>query len=163
MIEPRNETIDGIEFYFQPLPAFTALKLDKQIISLIAPALGGLDSLDNLSLDTDINLKVITQGIGKALDSFDSEEYEKFILSLLSFTLHIPGDGKNTPQPIDKQKFDQLFTGNLQTVYKLIFAVMKYNKFLPFVLGEGGPGMKKILSLLEKTKKEKVNGKESEK
>lgn len=156
MIEPKNETIDGMKFYFQPLPALMALKLDKKVITLIIPALGGVDKID---LDAKIDLKTITQSIGGALRSLGDEEFEKFVLDLLSTSLYLE-DG-NPQQEITKEKFDLIFMGKLPTVYKLIFAVMKFNKFSPFELLGGGNVMKKILSFTEKTKKEKVNGKGS--
>jgi hypothetical protein len=156
MIENKDETIDGMDFHFQPLPALTALKLDKQIVSLIVPALGGLK---DLSLDTKVDLKLITQGIGEALSGLKDEETEKLVLSLLSYTLYKPSGA--APYTITKEKFNQLFTGILPTVYKLIFAVMKYNKFSPFVLMEGGNAMGTMFTSMAKVGKEKMIGKES--
>ena len=158
MIEPKEETIDGIKFYFNPLPARLALKLDKQVITLITPALGGLKDFD---LKKYIDLKAIVEGIGEALRSLDGDDFIKLVLDLLCKTATCPeGEG---PQLIDGDIFDKVFSGNNKTVYKLMFAVMKYNKFLPFELGLGGSVMKKILSLNEKTKKVTPSGKKLEK
>lgn len=160
MLEPKDEVIDEMKFNFSPLPALVVLKLDKKIISLLAPALGGLDKI---SLDTKIDLKVISQGIGNALASLNDEETERFILNLFSTTTHVPEDGKTQPQVISKEVFDDIFRLKIQTVYKLAFAVMKYNKFSPFGLVAGGNVMNKIRTSLEKTKKEKKNGNKLEK
>lgn len=153
MIEPKDETIDGMLFHFNPLPATMALKLDKEIITLITPALGGVDKLD---LSTNINLKIVTQGIGEALRGLDGDSFIKFVLDLCSATGHTPKGG--VPELISNENFDKVFTGKNKTVYKLIFALMKYNKFLPFELLGGGNVMNIIRSLEEKTKKVKKNG-----
>lgn len=158
MIDPKNITIDDMDFQLQQLPAMTALKLDKKVIALITPALGGVEKI---SLDTKIDFKLITRGIGDALSSLDDEAFEKLILSLLSTTVYVSNDGETPPGIIDKIKFDQIFGGKLKTVYRLVFEVMKYNKFLPFELGVGGLEIKKILSSSEKTGKEKPSGKGS--
>lgn len=162
MLEPKDEVIDSMKFNFSPLSALVALKLNKKIISLLAPALGGLDKI---SLDTKIDLKVISQGIGSALDNLGDEETESFLLNLFSTTTYVSTDGETPPEVISsKEVFNLIFTGiELKTIYKVMFAVMKYNKFFPFGLVAGGNVMNKIFTSLEKTKKEKKNGSKLEK
>ena len=131
MLEAKNIEIDKIQFQLNPLKGFKAIKLDKKVVGLLIPLFKGLKDLDS-----ELDLGKSIDGIGSALDSMKEDEFEKFTIDLLSTTI-ILIDGK-PPMEIDKNVIDTEFQGNTITFYKLLFEVMKYNKFTPFVLASGG-------------------------
>lgn len=156
MIEPITKTIDGMKFNFKPLPAMKAIKLDKKVVTLIMPVLGGFKEL---SLDAKVDMEVIAKGLGEALGNITDEDFEKLTLDLLSGVVYLE-EGK-APQEIDANVVNLIFQGKLMSLYKLMFEVMRYNKFSPFGLVEGGSVMKKIHTLLDTKAKEKKNGNRS--
>lgn len=131
MLEAKNIEIDGIQFQLNPLKGFKAIKLDKKVVGLLIPLFKGLKDFDS-----ELDLGKSIDGIGSALDSMKEDEFEKFTIDLLSTTI-ILIDGK-PPMEIDKNVIDTEFQGNTIIFYKLLFEVMKYNKFSPFVLASGG-------------------------
>jgi hypothetical protein len=145
MLDIQNITIDGMEFQLVPLPILKAARLDKKVISILTPVLGTVKSLDD-----EIDL-------GKVID----EEYEKFIIDLCStVTCHKPGQ---PPVQLMGENINELFKGALKTLYKLMYEVMKYNKFSPFALMADSGNLTTIMSLFagqEETTKE--DGKELE-
>lgn len=142
MIQTTTKTIDGIEFQLSPFPVLTAAKLDKKVLAVIAPVLGGLDSLL-----ADIDFEKLSRGIQQALSSMDDFEFLKLILELFSHTKAIaPGQAPiemTTEEAINKA----LATGGVLTVYKLAFEVMRYNKFTPFAVASSGDLMSAIAGL----------------
>lgn len=131
MLEVKNIEIGEMEFQLNPLKGFTAIKLDKKVVSLLIPLFKGVTDLDST-----IDLGKSIDGIGKALDSMKEIEFEKFTIDLLSTTILLL-DGK-PPMEINKTVIDIEFQGNSIIFYQLLFEVMKYNKFTPFVLASVG-------------------------
>lgn len=161
MIEPKNIEIDGLEFYSQPLKVLKAIRLDKQICSLILPALGSLD-LEKLSMDTDLkglDLSTLMTGISKALETMDGDVFENFLKELFQNTRYI-GKG-STPEELNDEVINKIFQGKLFLIYKLAFEVMKYNKFTPFELVGDGKVMEAINISVNPKRKPKTLGKKS--
>lgn len=157
MIDPKTIEVDGMEFYLQPLPALKAIKLDKRIVSLLVPALGGLK---DISLNTNIDMETIAKGIAEALERMEDNDVEKLVVDLLDGAAYMEKGA--AAQDMTANIINTLFRGKLVTLYKLMFEVMKYNKFSPFVLVGGGDAMKKIFTSLTQTKIEKENGEKLE-
>ena len=131
MLEAKIIELGDMKFQLNPLKGFTAIKLDKKVVGLLIPLFKGVKDLDSA-----LDLGKSIDGIGDAFDSMKDDEFEKFTTSLLSTTI-ILIDGK-PPMEIDKNVIDTEFQGNTIIFYKLLFEVMKYNKFSPFVLASGG-------------------------
>ncbi len=158
MIEPTEKEIDGMKFYFHPLPAFTAAKMDARVLALLAPILGGLKDLNlNASIDTE----TMARGASEALIKLSEGDLEEFAMKLLSATTYFK-EGTPTPIEITTELINMEFKGKLQTLYKLLFAVMKYNKFSPFVLGTGGKGILAMFTSSVPEIKGTKSGKKSE-
>jgi hypothetical protein len=157
MLEPKNVEIDGMKFQLRPMPALRALRLDKKVISLLVPALGGLKDLD---LEAGVDVEAMAQGVSKALERMPDEGVENLAVDLLSGSVHTP-KGK-APQEITADVINDIFRGALATLYKLMFKIMEYNKFSPFVLVGGGNVMERIRSLTGQTKKKSESGSSSE-
>lgn len=132
MLEPKEVEIDGVKFILNPLKGFTALYLDKKVITLLTPVIKGFKSLD-----TNIDLGAAIDGFGTALDGMGEEDYKKFVLSLLS-TVQVMAPNK-PPIEIDVNTLDSVFAGKALVLYQLMFEIMRYNNFTPFaLLGRGG-------------------------
>jgi hypothetical protein len=158
MIEPKHINLDGKEFVLNPLKILKALCLDKKLMSLLLPSIGGMESF---SLDSDINLGTIFQEVGKSLERMKDTDLQAFFLDLFATTqVIIPG---KEAIEINASTMDTVFSGSLLTIYKLAFEVMKHNKFSPFVLVEGGSAMEKISGLLNQTSQQKPKQEDSEK
>lgn len=140
MLENKEIEIDGMSFYLQPLRGFKANKLDKKVIALLLPLIEGVDGLDS-----EINIGKALGGLSSALDNMKESDYEKFVIDLLSTVIYSPE--KEPQTELDAAAIDKYFQGASLTLYKLMYEVMKYNNFTPFVLaGGGGSGMNKTLS-----------------
>jgi len=154
-MEPKNINIDEMTFQMSPLNPLLALRLDKRIISLILPAfkaIGGLDS--------QIDLGKIMEALSESLSTLPDDDFEKFVLNILSRTVCIQ---KNKPPlEINEENFGIIFAGKLTTIYKLLWEVMKYNKFSPFVVAGGGAEALKTLTSIFPTSEKKKSGEELE-
>lgn len=157
MLEPKSIVIDGMAFQFQPLPAMRALRLDKRVVTLIVPVIG---SMKEFSLDAEIPLDQVAQGISTALQGLSDSDFETLVADLLSTVVHQPSG--EPPIQLEPQSINKYFQGKLMTLYKVAFEVMRYNKFSPFALLEGGAAMRQIISSLGPKKKGSKSGNESE-
>jgi hypothetical protein len=157
MIETKLIAIDGIEFQLRSIPILSALKLDKKVVSLLLPLLGGVE---DISLDAKIDIGKGVNAIAEVLGKMPDVEFEKFVIDMLSSTVAmVPGEGA---QDISAGNFNTIFAGRLMTVYKLLWEVMKFNKFSPFVLAEGGLGIAQIFTSVKENQEILLSGEKSE-
>ena len=155
MLEPKNITIEDKEFNLNPLKIRTALRLDKKVISLILPLLGGVKDLDS-----EINLGSALGKFSESLNALPDNEYEAFTNELFSTVTYLP----KGEAPVElNQAMDIAFQGNITSVYKLMWEIMKYNKFSPFELMAGGLGTLTTLISPKNTENEKSTGDKLEK
>lgn len=132
MIEQKTITIDGIEFQLNPMNLFTALKLDKKVVSMLLPIMGNLNDLDS-----EVDLGEMLETLGESLEKMSDADTEKFFTDMLTKVIAIVPGG--TPVQLNRSTIESVFAGKLITLYKLVGEVMKYNKFTPFeLLGAGG-------------------------
>lgn len=157
MIEPKNIELDGMKFQLQPLPSLKALRLDKKVIELLVPIFGGIKEF---SLDAEIDLEAVSKAFSESLGRMKDDEFEKLVTDLLSSVLYLPTGA--APQELNPETINQVFRGKISLIYKLMFEVMRYNKFSPFELVGGGNVINKILSSTGPIKIQKKNGNKSE-
>lgn len=141
MVETITKEIDGIKFHIQQFPALKALRIEKKVMTLILPSVGSLIGGIDLQkgLDTDLDFSNIGQGLMVSLEKLSDNDFETLILELLGNTqFEITGEAVEF---IGKSNFDKVFQGKLITVYKVIFEIMKVNKFCFFEVVGGGLGM----------------------
>ena len=155
MLDPITINIDGLAFNLAALPALKAIGLDKKIMTLAIPILGGLKELN---LDVDVDFEAIARGLQEALSAMDTSAFETLIQDLLSTTVHLPKGG--SPAELNKTVIDTIFQGGISTLYKLLFKVMKFNKFTPFEVVGGGNVAGLIATLKKPTLKQKRPGKQ---
>jgi len=142
LIEPKPIMIEEYEFILNPMKTLKAMRMDKKVITLLVPVMGSLEGNQNQEQQIDFN--VLSEGIGTALESLDDNQFEKFIIEILAEVQY-----KQTGQPVQSMTatvIDTKFRGDLLVIYKLIFEVVKFNRFLPFVIAGGGKGISEIFS-----------------
>lgn len=156
MLDTKQIVIDGITFQLHPLPILSAAKLDKRVVSLLAPVLGTVKSLDD-----EIDLGKVIDVVMEALSNLSDSDYEQFIIDLCSTVICVvPGQ---PPTEVTSQKINEIFKGSLKTLYKLMYEIMRYNKFTPFELMAGG-NVNQIMSIFKEDEKiMNGSGKELEK
>lgn len=139
------DIIPNVTFIIHQFDAITALKLERKINLIFLPAvggfLGGKDLVEIANLESQVNLQAIFDGFISGLEKIPDFEYENLILQLVSkIQVEIPG---KPPREMNLDVFNEVFKGNLLSVYKLIFEVMKINRFSFFELVDmvGGLGI----------------------
>lgn len=157
MLENKEIVVDEMKFILHPLPAMRAMKLDKRVLTMLVPIFGGLK---DVSLESVIDFEALSKGLSEALQSLSDKEFEILIMDLLSTTVYLSPNA--APAQIDSvQVFDSIFQGRMLTLYKLLFEIMRFNKFSPFAVLGDGSGIRKIFSSFGQTKSPKGSGKES--
>lgn len=133
--------IDGHTVKVQQFFATRGFKIKTRLFKLILPVLGAaVGNLDIKSasklLDMDIN---ICDALIKLSASLDPDEFLALMMDLLSGTIV-------DNRPIDKDQFDNLFTGNYFFAYKLAAKAIEANHFFDF--GDIGSQLQSKLTLL---------------
>lgn len=154
MLDPRSKTIDGVDFNFLPMDPFVVARLEKKLAPVLLPVIGGLKAL---TLDADvsdadvsdaIDFEVMARGLREAITDLPDNEYELMLKTVLgSVTATVPNLGAE----LCSQKGAIVFQGNTMLLYKVVVEAMRYNKFIPFALIEGGGAIKGIVSSLART------------
>ncbi len=152
MIEEKKITIDGMAFSLRPIKPLKALVLDKQVMALLVPILGGFKGGDSKKsvLDAQLDMGAIAEGITKALSSLNDSDTTKLVVDLFYGVIYFDKSGKAIE--IDATNIDSIFADDFSIIYKLMFEVMKHNKFSPFKL-VGGGSLTNLISGLTDTKK----------
>jgi hypothetical protein len=155
MLEPKDLNIKEMTGVFQlkPIPALKAIKLDKKIMTLLVPVIGGLK---DVSLDAGIDMSTVARGLSEALNDLDDKDTEQLIIDLLYGVVYVKSG--EPPMELNEGTINNVFNGCFEKLYDLIFEVMKYNKFSPFRLAAGGkkiPGMFGLLSMKKEEKSTK--------
>jgi len=131
MIDYLEVEINNKKFKSSPLPALKALKLDKKIITMLLPMLSEFKGMDEK-----LNFGKMLHSLSQSLNEMADTEFEKFIIDILSTTIYMKDN--TPPEQITSDKINIIFQGDIICIYKLIFEIMKYNKFSPFELVGGG-------------------------
>jgi hypothetical protein len=141
MLEPMTKEIGGVNFQFLPMPVLRASRLDKKVLGLLAPIIGGLESLDPTA---EVSMESLTGGLSRAMDSLDDNTLTTLIKDTLTFVTWI---GEKGAQPLSSEAMlDSCFQGRLDLMYKVMFEAWRYNKFTPFSVLEHFGGLGQILT-----------------
>lgn len=128
-------SLDGCTFYIYPLPAFTAANLSGEVISLLAPLLGGVASAFKGSGEDgsaknimDMDISEAAPGICAAFSSLSSDKMEKLLRKLLnSGNVGVRMDGSADAQPLTEELCNEVFCRNVQNMFLVAFQVLKVN------------------------------------
>lgn len=142
-----TKEIDGVVFYISQSPGRKVLFIEKQTVDLILPIIGKVipsgDEKDESKSFMDIDLSGAIYAFKDVLSGLSNKEFEEYIFSMLEYTKAevVNVKGKTIVELKDRSMFDIVFTGvSTLTLYKLLFEVMKVNRFAFFEL-VGGLGM----------------------
>lgn len=149
MLDPQSKTIDGVDFNFLPMDPFVVARLEKKLAPVLLPVIGGLKAL---TLDADvsdaIDFEVMARGLREAITDLPDNEYELMLKTVLG---SVTATAPNLGAELCSQKGAIVFQGNTMLLYKVVVEAMRYNKFIPFALIEGGGAIKGIVSSLART------------
>ena len=123
MIKQERQEINGIEYTINTIVATRALSLQPQLMKLIGRSLVAFfEGNDGSAKTPDAIAKLEGEVMKKIVDTL-IEDVEKVNIVDLAKNLIACGATKGTMSI----NFDNEFTGNLGTLYKLLFAIIKLN------------------------------------
>lgn len=136
---PTHKTeIDGEEYYVRPLPPPLALRLLGDLQAVVTSAMKGTAGAGEQGVD--ISLGDLIAGVGgnlsgAALLGFKDRILVKEYVSVKIKTIH--GD---EVVPLDANRQEELFTGKILSMLKLMYFVLEvnYKDFFPYLLGPFG-------------------------
>lgn len=132
MIEQKRTEINGIEYTINTIVATKALALQPSIMKLIGRSLVAFfEGNDGSAKTTDAIAKLEGEVMKKIVDTL-IEDVEKVNIVDLAKNLIACGATKGTMSI----NFDNEFTGNLGTLYKLLFAIIKMNFLDVFIVSD---------------------------
>ena len=165
-METITKEIDGIEFYITQTPGLKVQRIERKTNILLLPIISNLipkdikdsknkKSIMDMLLDIDLSGAILS--LKDALSGMDDKEYESYVFSMVEYTKA----KKEKEQPVELKNpdnYDKLFTGvSPLTLYKLLFEIMRFNRFSFFEL-VGGLGMDLTnISTLFKKKMNELN------
>ena len=123
MIEQKRVDINGVEYTLNTIVATKALALQPSIMKLIGRSLVAFfDGQDGTAKTAEAVAKLEGEVMKKIVDTL-IEDVEKVNIVDLAKNLIAYGATKGTMAI----NFDNEFSGNLGTLYKLLFAIIKMN------------------------------------
>lgn len=132
MIKQERTEINGIEYTINTIVATRALSLQPQLMKLIGRSLVAFfEGNDGSAKTPDAIAKLEGEVMKKIVDTL-IEDVEKVNIVDLAKNLIACGATKGTMSI----NFDNEFTGNLGTLYKLLFAIIKMNFLDVFIASD---------------------------
>ncbi len=161
MVKNEEREIDGIRFFVTGFPAFDALFMKGRLGVILAPAAAeiiskfgaGAFSKGGKALDMTAEdaLPVIGPAIGTLMGRLKPEEFATICVDMFKGTQAVITGPDSKPKKVDltkggKAAFNEVFSGDLNTMYKAIWMVLQVNDFF----GLGGIG--KLAEIFDRTK-----------
>lgn len=124
-------------FVLSPLPSWTQLRLNKNLVAIFGPSLSGLEG--GFTLKAGFNVGKAAEAVSKTLGELSDDKYIALFTDLFSTTVWLP-DGPEAQQLEtgaravslkDADIMDLAFERDLEGLYRLAATVMEYNRF-PF-------------------------------
>ena len=132
MIKQERTEINGIEYTINTIVATRALSLQPQLMKLIGRSLVAFfEGNDGSAKTAEAIAKLEGEVMKKIVDTL-IEDVEKVNIVDLAKNLIACGATKGTMSI----NFDNEFTGNLGTLYKLLFAIIKMNFLDVFIVSD---------------------------
>ena len=165
-LEPKKETIGGLNFYIRPFPAMVAANLTGDLASLLTPVLAALmplvgDDEDGDLMDIDVNDAAAS--ISKSMEGFSGSKVESMMKKLLithkNVVVELPvmdeddvETGEYSQEILDMDIVNEIFCGDVQDMFILAFYVIRLN-FNGFFKRLAGPSGKVGESIAKKMRK----------
>jgi len=133
--------IDGLKFHILQFGGMAGLKLEKRILTLMAPMLKVLDGVKDVS-ESDMDMKGLADAVQSMLLDLDDSTLERLVSNLVEKTsinfVGMNGEDGGV-QSLNKEIiFNDVFAGKNLTIIKLLVEIMKANRFAFFELVGGG-------------------------
>jgi len=126
-ITPQTKNICGHEYTVIPFNCRRSLSLQRRLLPVIGPALGGLmemaPALGKQGLDSQIPPGVLSSVFSKVGEAFGNCDAETLIPELLAGTTRDHADLSV------ERHFDDAFRGNMGEMYQAVWYVMTVNDF----------------------------------
>ena len=171
-LEPKKETIGGLNFYIRPFPAMVAANLTGDLASLLTPVLAALMPLvgdsDNEGDDEDgdlmdIDVNDAAASISKSMEGFSGSKVESMMKKLLithkNVVVELPvmdeddvETGEYSQEILDMDIVNEIFCGDVQDMFILAFYVIRLN-FNGFFKRLAGPSGKAGEAIAKKMRK----------
>ena len=171
-LEPKKETIGGLNFYIRPFPAMVAANLTGDLASLLTPVLAALmplvgngddegDGEDGDLMDIDVNDAAAS--ISKSMEGFSGNKVESMMKKLLiahkNVVVELPvtdeddvETGEYSQEILDMDIVNEIFCGDVQDMFILAFYVIQLN-FNGFFKRLAGPSGKAGEAIAKKMRK----------
>ncbi len=135
MLKREDKEIDGLTYTSVQFPAMYGFGLLARLAKSIGPALA---SLSDVNPDTD--LADVGPSLRNALGSLDPDEAQRLVLEILKCTSVLLTDatGGRRIEFTDRVKIDEVFSGRLKTLFKVIGFALQVN-FSDFAVGNDPP------------------------
>lgn len=126
--ESTQIKISGNTFYIFPLPAFTAANLSGDILSLLAPVLGGIAPAISGDISSS-NVDEVLPALTSAFNAVNGNKLEALLRKMLIDGKNITVETEDCPdgERLNQELVNELFCGNVQDMYILAFHVLKVN------------------------------------
>ena len=171
-LEPKKETIGGLNFYIRPFPAMVSANLTGDLASLLTPVLAALmplvgngddegDGEDGDLMDIDVNDAAAS--ISKSMEGFSGNKVESMMKKLLiahkNVVVELPvtdeddvETGEYSQEILDMDIVNEIFCGDVQDMFILAFYVIQLN-FNGFFKRLAGPSGKAGEAIAKKMRK----------
>lgn len=128
MLSPVTKVFGDFSVHFRPLPATKAFTLAKRVGALLLPLLKSIDLSD---MEKEIDFSSIFDSLSETLARLPDDTAVGILVdSLAGSTITAPGQPATEIQ--SSKEIDVLFSGELETLYQIVFESWKYNKLAPF-------------------------------
>lgn len=131
MLKTEEQEIDGLKVTTTQFPAMYAFRLLARLARSVGPVMG---AFQGASPDTD--LADLAPQLSSALSVLDPDEVDKLVLEVLKCTSVWSPDGSRKVELSDRAKIDEVFSGRIMTMFKVLGFCLKVN-FSDFVTGIG--------------------------
>lgn len=171
-LEPKKETVGGLNFYIRPFPAMIAANITGDLASLLTPVLAALmplvgnnngnkdseEGVDGGLMDIDVNDAAAS--ISKSMEGFSGKKVESMLKKLLIVYKNVAVElsvededgvetGEYEQETLDMDIVNEIFCGNVQDMFILAFYVIRLN-FNGFFKRLAGPSGKVGEALVKK-------------
>jgi len=134
MLLKKDINIDGAVIQLSPMSVREVMKYDRKIVGIVAPIIGQMMGVNPESVEGD-ELTRVASAIALQLNSLPDSEYMPMMEALLATAILC--DTGMAPTQLTPDNWDRALGGRgALFIYKLMIEAVKFNKFLPFALGE---------------------------
>ena len=128
-MEPKDITVQGMQFHVFPFPAFKAANISGELAALIAPILGGLAPMLGGGTENplDIDAEKAVPAITGALNTLSGDKVEEILKKLLVTGQNITVDIDGKTVYLTESLANELFCMEAQGLYMLAFEVVRCN------------------------------------